>query len=90
MKKTFLVLGIVATLAVAAMAALLYWLQGELELERNRKRTANATANRWVNRAICYAKGEDPDLELELELDKEAQEIVDKNTKTATDEKEST
>lgn len=83
MRKTLLVLGIVATLVVAAMAALLYWLQGELELERNRKRTANATANRWVNR-------ENPDLELELELDKEAQEIVDKNTKTATDEKEST
>ena len=47
MKKTFIILGALCVLLVAALTAMAFWLQGEFETERNRSRTAAASKARW-------------------------------------------
>lgn len=83
MKKGLIILGVVAVLLVAALAALVYWLQLQLEEAKNKNRTAAASAARWAGRMT------------DQELDKEREDFLAetallKEQKTATDEKEST
>ena len=47
MRRTALIIGIIAALLTAALAAALYWITGQLEDERNKSRTAAARGKRW-------------------------------------------
>jgi len=45
--KAIKIFGTIALLIVGAFVTYVLWMFSKMELEKNRARTANATANRW-------------------------------------------